>query len=221
LGVFRAAKLQHFCSATAYLCKMDLLEWMNAAVIQPLQQSDRLLMLKINREWTFSALDHFTLFMRNAKMHIPLYLFFFYFAFKKMGRKAWFWLLSAVLLISVSDLISSQMIKPFFARPRPCRDPFFSSQVRLLASYCGANGSFTSSHAVNHFAIATFTVGTIGQGYKQFRWLYVWAALIAYSQVYVGVHYPTDVLFGSILGIVFGWMAVRLCTQPLSLRDQV
>lgn len=92
---------------------MDLLEWMNAAVIQPLQQSDRALMLKINREWTFSALDDFTLFMRNAKMHIPLYLFFLYFAFKKMGRKAWYWLLSAALLIAFSDLISSHLIKPF------------------------------------------------------------------------------------------------------------
>jgi membrane-associated phospholipid phosphatase len=138
-----------------------------------------------------------------------------------MGKKAWYWLLSAALLIAFSDLISSHLIKPFFARPRPCRDPLFSDQVRLLASYCGANGSFTSSHAVNHFAIATFSVGTIGVGYKHFKWLYLWAAVIAYSQVYVGVHYPTDVLFGSILGIVFGWMAVRLSTQTLSLRDQV
>ena len=200
---------------------MDLLEWMNSAVIQPLLQSDKTLMLKINRDWTFSAMDGFALFMRNSKMHIPLYLFFLFLAFKKFGRKGWYWLLAAALLIGFSDLISSHLIKPFFDRPRPCRDPFFSSQVRLLASYCGANGSFTSSHAVNHFAIATFSAGTLGKRNKYFNLLFLWAALIAYSQVYVGVHYPTDVIFGSILGIVFGWMAIRLSTQPLSLRDQV
>lgn len=200
---------------------MTFMEWLNAEILQPLLENDRALMLKINRAWTISLLDGFALFMRNAKMHIPLYLFFIYLSFRRFHKKAWYWLLAAALLIGFADLISSHLIKPFFDRPRPCRDPFFSGQVRLLASYCGANGSFTSSHAVNHFALAAFTVHTLGNNNAWFRWLYLWAAIIAYSQVYVGVHYPTDVLAGSLLGIVLGWFAARLSAQPLSLRSQV
>jgi len=182
---------------------------------------DRKLLLWINREMVFSYLDQFALFMRNAKMHIPLYILFIYIAFKKFGKKAVWWLLGAVLLIGFSDLLSSQIIKPFVGRLRPCRDPDIAEQIRLLASYCGANGSFTSSHAVNHFAFATFTVSTLGNGNGYYRWLYGWAALIAYSQVYVGVHFPSDVVAGAFLGIVLGWMGARFSRKPLTLRSQV
>jgi membrane-associated phospholipid phosphatase len=193
-----------------------------SVIFQEIIQLDRKILFFVNREMVFPYLDQFALFMRNAKMHIPLYIFFLYVAFKKYGnKKALWWLLGATLLIGFSDLLSSQLIKPFVGRLRPCRDPDIAGQIRLLASYCGANGSFTSSHAVNHFAFATFTIATLGNGNKQYRWLYLWAALIAYSQVYVGVHFPSDVLAGAILGIVLGWIGARFSLKPLTLRPQV
>lgn len=183
---------------------------------------DRKILFWVNKEMVFPYLDQFALFMRNAKMHIPLYILFLYIAVRKLGnRQALWWLLSAALLIGFSDLLSSQLIKPFVGRLRPCRDPDISGQVRLLASYCGANGSFTSSHAVNHFAFATFTIVTLGNGNRNYRWLYLWAGLIAYSQVYVGVHFPSDVLAGAILGIVLGSIGARFSLKPLTLRPQV
>lgn len=200
---------------------MIWLEVYGMTMVEELIHLDRKILLLVNRELTFPAFDQFALFMREAKMHIPLYAFFIFIAFKQFGKKGWWWLLGAVLLIALSDGISSHLIKPFVGRLRPCRDPNLSDQIRLLASYCGANGSFTSSHAVNHFAFATFTVSTLANGNKKYLWLYVWAALIAYSQVYVGVHFPSDILAGGLLGVVFGWLGARITLQPLTLRPQV
>ena len=71
--------------------------------------------------------------------------------------------------------------------------------------HCGAGYSFTSSHAANHFAVATFLIMTIGQILPKIKkWLWLWAASIALAQVYVGVHFPLDVLAGGILGVVLG-----------------
>jgi undecaprenyl-diphosphatase len=94
-----------------------------------------------------------------------------------------------------------------------------AGQIRFLARYCGANGSFTSSHAVNHFAFATFVVSIMKGFSRWFMLLYAWAFSIAYAQVYVGVHYPSDVLVGAFLGIVFGWGGAQITRQALSLHQ--
>ena len=125
-------------------------------------------------------------------------------------------MLVGVLLVSLSDFISSHFIKDYFNRMRPCRDPFMAHQIRFLAKYCGANGSFTSSHAVNHFAFATYVFGTLKRISPYFFLLFIWAGFISFSQVYVGVHYPSDVLVGGLLGCVFGWIAVRLARSTFS-----
>jgi membrane-associated phospholipid phosphatase len=200
---------------------MTLLGIYGMAMVDELFQLDKKILLLVNKELTFPVFDQIALFMRESKVHIPLYLFFIYTAFRKFGKKGWWWLLGGVMLIAFSDGVSSHLIKPFVGRLRPCRDPDLSDQIRLLASYCGANGSFTSSHAVNHFAFATFTVSTLANGNKNYLWLYLWAALIAYSQVYVGVHFPSDILAGGLLGIVFGCLGARITLKPLTLPPQV
>ena len=129
------------------------------------------------------------------------------------------WLFAGIALIICSDLISSHMIKDLVDRPRPCRDPFMAANIRLLARYCGGNGSFTSSHAVNHFAFATYVFVTLKSFSPWFKLLFIWAGLIAYSQVYVGVHYPSDVLVGALLGSLFGWLCARIVRQSLSLHQ--
>jgi undecaprenyl-diphosphatase len=70
---------------------------------------------------------------------------------------------------------------------------------------CGSGFSFTSTHATNHFAVATFLIMTLGQSFRNIKlWLWSWASIIAFSQVYVGVHFPLDVIAGGILGIIIG-----------------
>ena len=182
------------------------------------QQLDDTCMLLINRAWTHPVFDQIALLMRESILHIPLYIFLFFIAYQIFGKKAFWWLLGAFALIAFTDLLSSQVIKYTFNRLRPCRDPFMSVHIRFLAKYCGTNPSFTSSHALNHFAFAAYTVHSFKHLSKWYNLLFVWAGIIAYSQVYVGVHYPSDVLVGAGIGILLGWMGYRVTNQALSLH---
>ncbi len=95
-------------------------------------------------------------------------------------------------------------------RPRPCQNEALKEEVRLLVP-CGSGYSFTSNHATNHFALAVFFAGTLGVFFKRWRWLlFLWAALVAYAQVYVGVHYPLDVAAGALLGMTIGSLVVLI-----------
>jgi undecaprenyl-diphosphatase len=80
-----------------------------------------------------------------------------------------------------------------------------NEKVRLLLDHCSGGFSFTSSHAANHFGLAMFLFISLNPLFKKYTWLFfVWAAMIAYAQVYVGVHYPVDVLAGAIIGLLVG-----------------
>lgn len=183
------------------------------------QQIDDIVMLLINRQWIHPAIDQVALFMRESIVHIPLYVFIIFLSFQVFGKKAIWWVIGALALIAFTDVLSSQVIKYAFNRLRPCRDPFMAVHIRFLAKYCGSNPSFTSSHALNHFAFATFTYFSFRPFSKWFKLLFLWAGVIAYSQVYVGVHYPSDVLVGALLGILLGWWGFKITTQALSLHE--
>lgn len=107
-------------------------------------------------------------------------------------------------MVLCSDQLSSHLIKPWVMRLRPCCEPLLRGKIHHLIESC--NGySFVSAHAANHFALAYFFVHLFH--YANSRWLtlfYFWAFAIAFSQVYVGVHYPLDVFCGAILGLIIG-----------------
>lgn len=179
---------------------------------------DQRLMLLVNRGLSNQIADAITPFIRESIFHVPLYVFMILFVVINFGKKGWLWILFALMLIGLSDGISSHVIKPFFGRLRPCNDPDMMFQIRFLAKYCGANASFTSSHATNHFAFAAFSYFTLKHLSRYIGLLFVWASLIAISQVYVGVHYPLDILGGACLGLFLGWMMARISSQTLSLQ---
>jgi undecaprenyl-diphosphatase len=84
-------------------------------------------------------------------------------------------------------------------------------QSRLLLDHCSGGFSFTSSHAANHFGLAMFVVMTLAPLLKNYRFIFlIWAALISYAQVYVGVHYPADIFMGAFIGILVGWLNGKL-----------
>ena len=170
---------------------------------------DQSLFRLINSVWTTEWLNILMPFLRNKYFWIPLYVFLFSFLIINFGKKGLFLLLFGVLTIAVADTLSSQVIKKTVQRIRPCNDPFIAPSVDLKID-CGGGYSFTSSHATNHFALAFFLIFVFGKfdfGKKN-KWinglLFLWAASIAYAQVYVGVHYPLDVISGAILGMIVG-----------------
>ena len=135
---------------------------------------------------------------------------------------------AALLLVPVlllADQLSSSVIKVLIARPRPCHEvagvPVVQG-IHMLVG-CGPGLSFPSSHAVNNFAVATL----FSAYYRKWRWgFYGWAALVALSRPAVGVHYPSDILGGAVIGacvallVVMSWNALcrryfpRIAVQP-------
>lgn len=164
----------------------------------------------INQQGHFPFFDWLMPYWREKSFWIPLYLVLTGFVIYRFRRSAVLFLLMAIATIGVADTVSSRIVKPTVQRLRPCNDPQVKENVALLIP-CGPGYSFTSSHATNHFALATFLALTLGMRYRRMIVpLYLWAFSIAYGQVYVGVHYPLDILAGGLLGIVCGWIVYRL-----------
>ncbi|MBK8953405.1 MAG: phosphatase PAP2 family protein [Chitinophagaceae bacterium] len=117
----------------------------------------------------------------------------------------------AAVTVALTNYISSDIIKELVWRPRPCRDAAIAHQVRFIVEYCPQSSSFTSSHAVNHFGMAAFIYLT---GRNLFgKWLqlfFLWAFIVIYAQVYVGVHYPLDVLCGAVVGMLTGYLTASI-----------
>ncbi|MCX6299212.1 MAG: phosphatase PAP2 family protein [Bacteroidetes bacterium] len=167
---------------------------------------DRYLFLKINSSWTNPFFDAILPWWRDSNTWTPLYLFLILFVVINSKKQAFFWILAAIITLVLTDQISSSLVKPLFGRLRPCSDPSLINQVRLLLPNCSGGYSFTSSHATNHFGFASFVFITLKPLIKKWgNLLFLWAATISFSQVYVGVHYPLDILSGAILGLLIGY----------------
>jgi len=160
---------------------------------------------KINQQWSNSYFDNILPFLRQSELWIPLYLFLLVFSTINFGIKGLWWIVTFAMTAVVGDLFSSHLIKEFVFRFRPCQDPSMTDQVRVLVNYCPTSSSFTSSHACNHFALAVFIFFTLRQTGKWVWLAFLWAFCISYAQVYVGVHYPLDVLCGALLGCTIGY----------------
>jgi len=172
--------------------------------MQQILEADRYVFNLINNKWNNSFFDVLMPFLRNSNLWLPLYLFLLVFALLNI-RKSWWFVLLILSTAALTDILSSHIIKNHIFRLRPCRDPDLMGTVRVLVHYCPQSSSFTSSHAANHFGLATFASITLYPYAGKWIYLtYVWAFLIIYAQLYVGVHYPIDVLGGALVGVMAG-----------------
>ena len=179
---------------------------------------DQTLFLKINQDGSNSFFDSWLPWIREAVMWAPLYLFIIIFVLYNFRWKGAAWVLALITTVALSDIVSSQILKDAVGRIRPCNDPFMQQYIRFIIKRCPSSFSFTSSHAANHFSLAMFIVTTgkqiIGPRIKLF---FVWALMICYAQVYVGVHYPLDILGGTIVGITIGYSIGRIFNKHYQL----
>ncbi len=152
-----------------------------------------------------AVLDFLLPFIRNPFFWAPLYLFLIIVMWEKFAKKGMLWVLFFTISFAIGDFFSTRLLKPLFMRVRPCSDAMWHDVFRHLVPN-SSGPSFPSSHATNHFALAVFIIITCGHFHKSIKWLAIfWASLVAYAQVYVGVHYPLDVLGGALLGSWIGY----------------
>ncbi len=139
----------------------------------------------------------------------PVYLLIIAAMVWKFGMRSLVILLFIAIGITLSDQITSSLMKPLFERPRPCHDPEIRHLVHVVHG-CGGKYGFASGHAANSFCLVTLLFLFFRRFYAYLGWLFLWAALVSYSRIYVGVHYPGDIITGAILGILIGYLLYRL-----------
>lgn len=187
-------------------------------MLEQLIQFDRDLFFTINQGLSNPFFDWLMPALRNRFFWTPLYLFIIIFSVRNYGRQGWYLLVFMSLTFGFTDFASSSIIKPSVQRIRPCNDPEIKSEV-ISRIACGTGFSFPSSHASNHFALAIFLITLF---YSKWRLILaigiLWAGSISFAQVYVGVHYPVDIIAGAIIGSMIGYImaSILLVTKTFS-----
>lgn len=155
-------------------------------------------------------LDRFMWLYSGKAVWLPLAAFIlFVLVYKKKWRESILILLAIVLVITLCDQFASHICKPLFTRFRPTHHPDFMDQVQTVFGYRGGKYGFISSHAANAFGFATFM--SLLFRYRLFTWtIFLWSALTAYTRVYLGVHFISDIVPGAIAGVFFGWLVYYL-----------
>lgn len=184
-------------------------------------QLDHSLFSFINQGLSNSFFDWIMPLLREKRTWIPFYLIgVVLIARNRRWRSTVLIVLCSIAAVGIADGVSSHLLKPYFARTRPCLLPEMMNQVNLLVSRCSGAFSFPSSHAANHIALALF----LGLVFKKsasylLPFFLVWAVLIGFAQIYVGVHFPSDILAGFLLGLFCGFLVYliyRILTKRLS-----
>lgn len=146
--------------------------------------------------------DHFWMIITNQFNWIPLFLLLFILIFKAYGwKKGIILVVVTTLLVAFSDQFVN-FIKDFFERLRPNNDPSINNIIRILKT--PRSFSFVSGHSTTSFAVTTFMILTLKKYYKYAYLLLIWPILFAYSRIYIGVHFPIDIIVGMLLGVLEG-----------------
>lgn len=177
---------------------------------------DTELFLYLNH-WRADWMDPVMIFLSAKKVWIPLYVIIFGAIIYSYKKWSFVYLLALILSVTAADQITSGFMKPYFKRYRPCHESNLTDQV-LTPSKCGGKYGYASSHAANTFAVAFFIFFLFNR--EQKKWpqmlLIVWAALISYSRIYLGVHYPLDIITGALIGIVCAFLLKQISFRLFS-----
>jgi len=173
-------------------------------MLEYLTELDKIVFLAINQGLSNQFFDFLMPVLRNPYTWAPLYLFFLIFAIKNYGKRGFIMIVFFLMTFGLGDFFSASVIKPQVMRVRPCNDVPFKEQVKVRVR-CGSGYSMPSSHATNHFAMALFFLMVFRRTWKPIIWLSLtWAVAVSFAQMYVGVHYPFDILAGAALGTLIG-----------------
>ena len=192
-------------------------------MIDQLIQWDKALLVALNGSDS-DFLDGIMWTITKTSTWIPLFACLFYAIVRNNKWRGTLLLIGMiVLLVTITDQFASGFCKPFFHRLRPAHSPDLASVIDLVRDYrCGSCG-FISSHASDTFGVATFFMLLL-RSRSATALMFLYACLSSYSRIYLGVHYPLDILCGALWGVLSGvfvhwlsrWLAARLSLPPLA-----
>lgn len=140
---------------------------------------------------------------------VPLLLFVFYKIYKKFPKRQALYIIGYGIFILLISLLLVEIIKIGIERIRPCNDPEVAPFLNIVIK--PTNYSFFSGHATVSFGLTTYLVLMLRKVFRAIHFLYIWPILFIYSRLYFGVHYPSDILTGMLIGILIGIAFHRIC----------
>lgn len=184
-------------------------------MLQKLHNLDTDLFLWLNGRYT-PWLDPIMVWVTERNSWFPFYALLIGWLIYRFQKQTIGLLLTIIAAVALGDQISSSVLKPLTLRPRPCHVPALQKLIHPILD-CGGQYGFVSSHAATTFALAASLWLLLGRQHPWIRWTFGWAALVSYSRIYVGAHYPLDVLAGTGVGVlsavictvIYYWVRVR------------
>ncbi|MFB6319519.1 phosphatase PAP2 family protein [Saccharicrinis sp. FJH54] len=177
---------------------MAFLDWMNDLDVR--------LFDFLNGSHTAVA-DGFWWAVTDTMSWLPFFLILIYVIIANKGRESILIILSLALTVLLADQLSG-LIKDLVGRLRPSHNPYMMYNIHIVNGYRGGLYSFVSSHAANTFGVAMLMSLIVRNGWFSLT-MFAWAFLNGYSRVYLGVHFPFDVIVGALLGLLIGWAAFK------------
>lgn len=185
------------------------------SVLQQLIEWDKSVFLTLNNVHT-PFWDIFMWIYTDKLTWIPLILSLLFVLFRKNWKEALLVCVAIALTITLCDQFASTLCKPYFARFRPAQDPDFSPFVQIVNGYRGGRYGFISSHAANSFG-AVVLLSLIFRNRLFTITAILWAIINCYSRIYLGVHYPGDILCGTIAGIIIAYIIYMMWKKSRNL----
>lgn len=187
-------------------------------MLKSIIELDQTLFFAVNDGLSNPFFDLVMPLVRERLMWIPLYVFLAFILIKKYKKYGLLIIACFLFSFGLADYSTASIIKPVVQRLRPCNDTLINVHVRNLVP-CGSGYSFPSSHAANHFAMGIFLIVMF---YHRWKWIMplalLWAFIISFAQVYVGVHFPIDVTVGGLIGGGIGFGIGTILKKKISSR---